>query len=187
MSNKKAFTLIEVLISIALVGLILPPLYKLITLMNDSNNQIYNYVKKQSKESKIINTLYLDILSSDGNISINQDDFDRICIKQTNNSLYGTPYSKVCWVVLKEKNKLVRIEGTNYNLPLNLEDKVHIDSAFENIELFDIYRNKKDVLVILKKLHQNPITFAIYGINKPIKKKKRKKEKKNSTSIKIDK
>jgi len=176
MSNKKAFTLIEVLISIVLVGLIIPPLYKLITLMNDSNTQIFNYVKKQSRESKVLDTLYLDILSSDGNISITKNDFSRLCIMHTNNSLYATPKPKVCWVVLKNNNTLVRLEGNNYNLPLNLESNIHIDSTFKDIELFDVYRQKSNILVILKRKHQEPVAFEIYGINTPTKKKKTQKK-----------
>jgi len=174
--KQSAFTLIEVLISIVLVGLILPPLYKLITLMNDSNNQIYGYVKKQDKESKIINTLYLDILSSDGNISVNKDDFDRLCIRHTNNSLYGNSKAKICWIVLKEKNRLIRIEGNAYELPLDSENIVHINNAFDNMELFDIYRTKEDILVFLKQKHQDIITFAIYGVNQHQKKEKKKKK-----------
>jgi prepilin-type N-terminal cleavage/methylation domain-containing protein len=164
MGSKKAFTLIEVLISIVLVGLILPPLYKLITLMYDSNSQIYTYVKKQSKESKIINIMYLDLLSSDGNISIQKDDFSRVCINSTNNSLYGHPKSKVCWVVIKENNTLVRVEGKDYRLPLDLEDNVEVYNSFKNLELFDVYKNKSDVLVVLKQRKQKPIAFNIYGI-----------------------
>jgi len=176
MKGKKAFTLIEVLISIMLVGLLLPPLYKLINLMNDSNAQIFSYVKKQSITSKIIDTLYLDILSSDGNISIVKNDFTRLCINHTNNSLYGLHQSKVCWVVLKDKHKLIRTEGSNYNLPLNLDKTIYIDNAFEHMELFDIYRSKSDILVLLKRKSQEPITFAIYGVQHPSKKKKKKKK-----------
>jgi prepilin-type N-terminal cleavage/methylation domain-containing protein len=178
MKSKKAFTLIEVLISIVLVGLILPPLYKLISLMNDSNNQIYKYVKKQNTQTDIIDTLYLDILSSDGNISVNKDDFDRLCIRHTKNSLYGKPLSQVCWAVLKSNNRLVRIEGKEFKLPLELNDQVHIDSTLSHLEIFDIYRTSSDILVILKQKHQAPITFAIYDIHKPKKKKKIKKKNK---------
>jgi len=176
LKRRLAFTLIEVLISIVLVGLILPPLYKLITLMQSSNSQIFSYVQKQKDESKAINTLYLDILSSDGNISITKDDFSRLCIESTNNSLYGLSQAKVCWVVLKEHNTLVRVEGNDYTLPLKLDDKVEVDKALDNLELFDVYRSKDGVLVIAKEQNKNPISFAIYGVYPPQKKKDSKKK-----------
>jgi len=176
LKGRLAFTLIEVLISIVLVGIILPPLYKLITLMQSSNSQIFTYVQKQKQESKAINTLYLDILSSDGNITIKKDEFTRLCMENTNNSLYGLTQAKVCWVVLKENNTLVRVEGNNYRLPLGLEDKVEVDMAMKNLDLFDVYRSKDGVLVLAQESGKKPVSFALYGIYKPQKKKPKKKK-----------
>ena len=184
MKTKKAFTLIEVLISIVLVGLILPPLYKLITLMQDSNSQIFTYVKQNTKESKLIDIMYLDFLSSDGNISISKDEFSRVCINSTHNSLYGFSNVKVCWVVVKTNNTLVRIEGTNYNLPLELDAKVESYSSLNNLELFDVYRNKTDILVIIKQKSQQPIVFEIFGVEQVL--NNQKKVNKNKKHIKKD-
>jgi prepilin-type N-terminal cleavage/methylation domain-containing protein len=176
--KRLAFTLIEVLISIVLVGIILPPLFKLITLMQDSNSQIFSYVTKQKQEAKAIETMYLDLLSSDGNITIAKNEFSRVCIENSLNSLYGLSRAKVCWLVTKEKNRLLRVEGNDYRLPLRLEDKVESDAVLSDLELFDIYRNKNDLLVIIKQKNQKPITFEIYGVHKPEKKPKKKKSKK---------
>jgi prepilin-type N-terminal cleavage/methylation domain-containing protein len=177
-SKRQGFTLIEVLISILLVGIIIPPLFKLITLMHDSNSQIFSYVKKQKQETKAIETMYLDILSSDGNITITKNDFSRVCIEKSYNSLYGLNSAKVCWIVVKDGNKLIRAEGNNYTLPLRLEDKVESDEVLTNLELFDVYRSKDAVLIIIKQKNQEPITFEVYGVNQPTKKKKKVKKKK---------
>jgi len=179
-SKKRAFTLIEVLISIVLVGIILPPLYKLITLMQDSNKQIFSYVEKQKQESKAIQTLYLDILSSDGNLTIQKNEFSRICIENSQNTLYGINQAKICWVVLKENNTLVRVEGNSYHLPLDLEEKVEVDTIATNLEIFDIYRYKDELLTIIKEQNKDPISFMVYGVNKPIKKSKKDKKKKTN-------
>jgi prepilin-type N-terminal cleavage/methylation domain-containing protein len=177
--NKRlGFTLLEVLISIVLVGIIIPPLFKLITLMQDSNSQIFQYVDKQKLEAKAIKTMYLDLLSSDGNITIQKNEFSRVCIENTLNSLYGLHSAKVCWVVLKDGNKLVRVEGNKYKLPLGLEEKVESDMVLDNLEIFDIYRNKDDILVIIQQKNKQPITFEVYGVHKPQKKTKKKKTKK---------
>ena len=178
LKRRLGFTLLDVLISIVLVGIIIPPLFKLITLMQDSNSQIFHYVDKQKQEVKAMNAMYLDFLSSDGNITITKDEFSRVCIENTLNSLYGLHSAKVCWVVIKDGNRLVRVEGNNYKLPLGLEDKVESDIVLDNLKLFDIYRNKDDILVLIQQQNKQPITFEIYGIHKPLKQSKKKKDKK---------
>ncbi|NPA59600.1 MAG: hypothetical protein GXO30_03925 [Epsilonproteobacteria bacterium] len=123
-------------------------------------------------------------MSSDGNITIKKDEFSEICIESTNNSLYGLSQAKVCWVVLKENNTLVRVEGNSYSLPLGLDDNVEADKALDNLEVFDVYRSKDSVLVIAKQRAKNPIAFAVYGVSTPQKKKPKKRKKKSRKSRK---
>jgi len=73
----------EVLVSIALLGIILPALYKSVDMLRDSNEHLFEYLEKAKKVSKATQTLYLDILSSDGNITIKKDEFTRLCMEQT--------------------------------------------------------------------------------------------------------
>jgi len=127
MANRKAFTLLEVLISIALLGIILPALYQSVDMLKDSNEHLFKYVEKSKKITKATQTLYLDILSSDGNLSIRKDDFTRLCIEQTRNSLYELPSAKVCWIVMKKDHALLRVEGNGYILPLRADDRVEAE------------------------------------------------------------
>jgi len=126
----------------------------------------------------------MDILNSDGNITIKTDEFSRLCIEQTKNSLYGLSIAKVCWVVLKEKNTLTRVEGNNYHLPLLSEEKVEADRVIPNLEIFDVYHQKDKVLVIIKQSKEEAITFLIQGVSKPVKKKPKKLKKNNNTKSK---
>ena len=174
--NHKAFTLIEVLISIALLGIVLVALFSTVTMMRDSNEHLYNYLQKAKKVTKATKVLYLDIMSSDGNITIKKDDFTRLCMEGTRNSLYALSLAKVCWVVLKKDNTLVRIEGNDYRLPKRLEDKVEVNPVMKHIELFDVYHDKDKVLVTLKQKAKEPITFMIQGVTKPVVKKVVKKK-----------
>jgi len=177
MANRKAFTLLEVLISIALLGIILPALYKSVDMLQDSNQHLFEYLEKSKKITKATQTLYLDILSSDGNITIKKDEFTRLCMEQTKNSLYALPVAKVCWVVLKKDNTLVRIEGNAYNLPLGSEERVEINPIMKGVELFDIYHQEDKILVLLQQQAKEPISFMVQGVSKPEKKKKKKKKK----------
>ena len=167
----------EVLVSIALLGIILPALFQSVDMLRDSNQHLFEYLEKAKNVSKVTQTLYLDILSSDGNITIKKDEFTRLCMEQTKNSLYALPVAKVCWVVLKKDNTLVRIEGNAYNLPLGSEERVEINPIMKDVEVFDVYHQKDKILVLLQQQAQESISFMIQGVSKPEKKKKEKKKK----------
>ena len=176
--QRGAFTIIEVLISIALMGIILPALYESVILLRNSNSHLFEHLEKAKKVTQATDTLYLDLVSSDGNISIQKDEFSRVCIENTKNSLYALSVAKVCWVVLKNNNTLLRIEGYDYHLPLKEDEKVEVNTVMENVELFDVYYAKDKILVLLQQKAKEPISFMIQGIEKPKKKKKKKKKKK---------
>lgn len=169
MANRKAFTLIEVLISIALMGLILVPLFNVVEMMRNSNSQLLHHMEKSTKITKATKVLFLDIMGSDGNFTLKKDEMSQFCMGETTNSLYELPVAKVCWLVLKEKNTLVRVEGYKYRLPLGFEDRVEVDKIMSDVEMFDIYREpKKDkVLVVIKEKKKEPISFLVQGIWKP--------------------
>ena len=174
--QQKAFTLIEVLISIALLGIVIVALFSTVTMMKSSNAHLYTYLQKSKKITKGTKVLYMDIMSSDGNITIKKDDFSRLCMQETKNSLYALSLAKVCWVVLKQENTLVRVEGNNYKLPTGFEDRVEVNPVMKHIELFDVYHQKDKVLVFIKQKGEKPITFMVQGVTKPVVKKVKKKK-----------
>jgi len=177
MAKRKAFTLLEVLISIALLGIMLPALFSAVDMLRDSNEHLLEHLEKSKKVTKATKVLYMDILSSDGNITIKTDEYSRLCMNETKNSLYNLPVAKVCWVVLKEKNTLARIEGGTYKLPLRSEDRVEVDLVMPGVEIFDVYHQKDKILVLLQEKNKEPISFLVQGITKPVKKKVVKKKK----------
>ena len=166
--QRKAFTLIEVLISIGLLGIVLVALFSTVSMMRDSNEHLHGYLQKAKKITKATKVLYLDILSSDGQINIKKDEFSQVCIESTHNSLYGLSLAKVCWVVLKKNNTLARVEGNAYSLPTRFEDRVEVNKVMKNIELFDVYHQKDKVLVLLKQVGSEPITFLVQGVLNPV-------------------
>ena len=171
MSNRKAFTLLEVLISIALMGIVIVALFSSVDMMQNSNQQLAQYLEKSKKITKATKVLYLDILGSDGNITIQKDEFSRVCMEETQNSLYALPAAKVCWIVLKKDNTLARIEGNNYQLPVGSEERVEVDSIMNNIEVFDVYHEKDKVLVLIQQQGKEPVSFMLQGITKTVPKK----------------
>lgn len=183
MHNRKAFTLVEVLISIALLGIVIVALFSSVDMMQDSNQQLLKYLERSKKTTDATKVLYMDIMASDGNITIQKDEFSRVCMEETRNTLYALPSAKVCWVVLKNENTLARIEGNYYHLPTLSEEKVEIDPVMTNMEVFDIYHEQDKLLVIMKQSKQEPISFMLQGITKPqIKKKTPTKTDTNTTT-----
>lgn len=181
-TNRKAFTIIEVLISIGLLGIVLVALFSTVTMMRDSNSHLLGYLEKAKKITKATTVLYLDIARSDGNITIKKDEFTRLCMEGTKNSLYALSLAKVCWVVLKKNNTLVRVEGNNYRLPTGQEERVEVNSVIEHVEIFDVYHKEDKVLVFLKQKGKKSISFMIQGIKKPVVKKVAKKPNPNDTN-----
>ena len=174
---RRGFTLIEVLISILLLGIIMVALFSVVSMMRDSNAQLYTYLQKAKKVTQSTKVLYLDIIASDGNITITKDEYSRVCMEETGNSLYGLSLAKVCWLVLKEENTLVRVEGNGYHLPTRYEEKVEVDPVIKHVELFDVYHQKDKVIVLLKEKHKEPISFMVQGITKPKPPQKKKPKK----------
>ncbi len=184
MFNHKAFTLLEVLISITLLGIVIVALFSTVDMLHNSNQHLLEYLKKSKKITRATKVLYLDIMASDGNITIKKDEYSRVCMEKTRNSLYALPTAKVCWVVLKKNQTLARIEGNAYHLPLKSEERVEVDSIMTGIEIFDIYHQKDKVLVLIQQQGKEPISFMLQGITKPKVKKKKKSAKKKAKPVK---
>ncbi len=78
---------------------------------------------------------------------------------------------------------MLRSEGVGYALPLNSDDIVAVDVAMHNIEIFQVYRSKDEVLVIVKQKSKTPISFIVYGVPEKQKKKKTKKISQQSKKV----
>ena len=178
MSNKKGFTLIEVLISVTLLSLVLMALYKSEEILRDSNRHLFKHLQSSTKSLKGSKTLFIDIMKADNNITIDTNDkFHRLTLTSTGNSLYGQGRAKVVWLVYKEQNTLLRLEGGEYDIPLKTEQNVEIDVIAKNVELFKVYKSKTKtkILAMLKLKGQEAQVFMSQNLQLPPKPPKKKK------------
>lgn len=166
-TKRPAFTLVEVLISITLLSLVLMALYKSADILRNSNLHLFKHLEKSTHTLKGSKTLYMDLIHADHNISINSEEkFHRLTINNTRNSLYGQGLAKVVWLVYKEKNTLLRLEGGEYQIPLRNEEHVEVDVIAKNLELFKIYKSKKNnkILAMIQIQGQEPQLFMVQNI-----------------------
>jgi len=175
MRMRRAFTLLEMLISTALLALVLIGLYGALNMQKRSTKHLFGFLTQALDADRGAVVLYRDIFQSDGNITLVNGEFDRLCLERTSHSLHGLSQAKVCWVVAKEGRALLRIEGNDFRLPLRSSDGVEIDEVMKPMALFDVQKNKKSVLVALQQLNRDPYAFLVQGVEPPPKIKKKKK------------
>jgi prepilin-type N-terminal cleavage/methylation domain-containing protein len=174
MRLRHGFTLLEMLISTVLMSLVLFGLYGALDMQQTSTKHLFDFLGKALDADRGVVVLYRDIFQSDGNITIKNGEFDRLCLNNTSHSLHGLAQAKVCWIVSKEDKALLRIEGNGFRLPLKFSDGVEIDEVMKPVSLFDIQKDKKKVLVGLQQINRDPYVFLVQGIEPPPKKVKKK-------------
>ncbi len=165
--TKKGFTLVEILVSIVLLGLISVFVSSTIYQTKNNNKLFKDKVFKSTKNEIFLDTLYKDILLSS---NLNISNYKKYTIIQllSNNSVYGISHPYIAWLVLKQNNTIVRLESAKkISLPIseNVQKFVYMDTAQKNCQYFqaNLSKDKKSVLIFIKIKKQKPI---IYEINK---------------------
>lgn len=163
--NNKAFTLLEVVVSIFILGLI-------ITLFS---NAVINY-KKHSDwfEQKTVNgielansskTLYAD-LSSAKQITINQYTNYSTILFSSNHSLYGLNNPNIAWYVLDNNKTIIRVESQdNFDLPVKKEQKnrLYADEFGSKCEEFKILKSKNTLFIKIN-INGQAMQFAVNSV-----------------------
>lgn len=181
MKAQRGFTLLEMLISTALLSLVLLGLYGALNMQQRSTKHLFSFLTQALDADRGILVLYRDIYQSDGNITLKNGEFDRLCLENTSHSLHGLASAKVCWIVAKEDRALLRIEGNGYRLPLRYSDGVEIDKVMGPMELFDVQKDKTKVLVGVQALNRDPYVFVVQGVEPPPKPSRKKPKPKEPT------
>lgn len=140
---RKAFTLIEMMISISILSIMMIYLYKTNSSVNQSNIFYEREVNKLNHLTLKKRVLFLDIsLSLYQQISIVHIDKESdILFLQTTNSLHRRVNPFVVYIVKNEK--LYRLESLKkLTYPFSDADKFDVD-CFGDIDIFRVYKQKK--------------------------------------------
>ena len=167
---KRAFTLIEVIISIFLLTLVVFALYKNLNIVKKSTIQLHTHLENSQKDIKSYKLLYLDLLQMTNRpiITSKEKNYDRVCFF-SKNSLYGLSKAYICWAVHKRDNKLLRVESTKkFILPPQVDTPLQIDIIKKDIKIFKVYIHKKEnqLLVYIKDKKEMSFKVKAIGIAK---------------------
>jgi len=163
--KKRAFTLIEILVSVMLIGLISIFVASSIHQTKKGSKSFERIVKKTSKTEEFVKILYEDILQSN---SIDIKEYKRYSILSLRgkNSIYDISYPYTVWLVLKRDNTLIRLESAReIKLPIKEETQKYIfaDSIQKECQTFllKLSRDKKSVLVYIELKNYKKILFEV--------------------------
>jgi hypothetical protein len=146
----RAFTIIEMLISIILFSLLFLAMQNLLKVEKSSLSSIKRVVNSDNLEEKTIKVLYNDILTSTNQkIICKSKDFCRLYLK-SRNSLYDNVYPYIFWYVSKQGNYLIRIESYK-EINETFIPQIYDADRFLKLTKFKIYQNKNKFFVYLKK------------------------------------
>jgi len=131
---KKSFTLIELLISIAIFSILILAMSSVIKEVNSSKEFIIKHYKIQ--KNYLVKVLYYDILNASDIkiIHTKNPNYDTIILK-TSNSLYKLINPTVTWYI--SKRALIRKENAPFAI-----DKFNI-----NMKIFKIYKKNSKFFV----------------------------------------
>lgn len=148
--KKKAFTLIEVLISITLLIIIVLFLYQALDITTKSNKFFSNKLSIQTDRIRLKDIFVMDIIHSGANmienITENRDKNTILSLKSTN-TYHHSSYNNITYLISREDN-LIRIENkikfTKGKVDYDFFNQAYIDILASNIDKFKVaYKNKK--------------------------------------------
>jgi len=158
---KKAFTLIEVLITTILTSLLMLVLYGTINNLRHSNTFYEKKLDELDEKNKALTLLRNDILGARKFTLIDNDPKNYSVLSlATQSSIYGIEYPFVIWLVMKENKKLIRLESA-FPIPLPLDPKylhlVHLDTIGEGYTIFKVMKQQEQIIITLKQESHEPI------------------------------
>ncbi|MDR2635291.1 MAG: prepilin-type N-terminal cleavage/methylation domain-containing protein [Campylobacteraceae bacterium] len=148
---KRAFTLLEVIISIAIFALIAVYMYQSINVVTIGNSFYERKYTDDERTDKVRRLFYNDLfLQTDvyANAAINQNgDFD-IFYLHTKNSIHAMTSPYVAYFVndgalFRVESKAREIMPPNYQVA----ERIKVDKLFDNVTLFRIYENQNSYLI----------------------------------------
>ena len=165
---RKAFTLIELVISIVILSIMMLFLYKSYAMLNRTNALLTDETQLIAKKELLKKVIYLDLTLAMSINILNQSKTEDIVVLQTANSIHKRFNPFVAYII-REK-KLYRIESLRpiRSYPLSADSEFVADEL-GNAEIFRVYKSKdskKDVyLTHIKFAKKDEILLKVRALN----------------------
>ena len=165
---RKAFTLIELMISIAILSIMMLFLYRSYAMLNRSNQLLSQEGKVIAKKELLKKVIYLDFTLAMSVSVLNQSKTEDVVVLQTGHSLHQRFHPFVAYII--KDAKLYRIESLRpiKSYPLSVESEFVTDFLGE-VEIFRTYKSiestKNLYLVHIKFSKDDAIVLKVRGLN----------------------
>lgn len=169
---KKSFTLVEVIISVILFGIIIGALMQSIESMKNSNKSHLVIALQQQKNGQFQKTIFSDLINakfSDTNIVILKD--KNILSFKSSNTYHDPFKTHISYFISKEKNLLRAECATALKIDDKFDaykyfDKCNIDILKSNVEVFEPIKIEKSnqINLFIKTNDDNIINFGVSQI-----------------------
>ncbi len=140
---RKAFTLMELMVSIVLIVLITLFLFGAIASSKLSNDTLLKHSTAEVVRMDLFELIYRDVMESIEIKSLeSKDKHFNIIEMQTQNSLYGIAAPYVSYYVNSQTNTLTRLESAReVRLPVKYEDEnfIMVDELLKEVTAFNFY------------------------------------------------
>lgn len=162
---RKAFTLVELLLSLVLTMLIVYFSYSFLNDAKAKGNWGFETDKKAMQHSFLFDTLKNDLMFSESYQIQGGKEYSILKLK-TKNSLHVSGEPFVVWLVLKDKAELVRLESADeisLPVPESFIYKVYMDGFGVNCEVFKAYisSGSTDMMAFVKIKDEKPYIFEV--------------------------
>ena len=167
---KRAFTLLEVVISITLFMILLIFLYKTLDQTKHSNNKLSSHTENIKYKNELYDIFLEDILESRSKIEIKKDNDKNSLLRfESSNSYHNSFFNHITYLI-SSNDKLIRIESKDkFNFgetQIGFYDYAFIDILLEDIEYFEVNENSKksneNYVFVVKQKDKERIIFNTY-------------------------
>ena len=164
---KKAFTLLELLISITLFMIIVVFLYKTLDQTKHSNN-LFSNKQEILKESNHLHNIFLEDIAEISSVSLPFHDKNKNVIVKINtyNTYHNAFFNNVTYLINSSK-ELIRIESKTVFEHLQPIEEAFFNDAFidvllEDVEYFDVENSGNNYVFVIKQKNKDRVFLNTY-------------------------
>jgi len=145
---RRAFTLIELMISVILLSIIVTFLYQSVAQLQNSNQQLMKNTQKTVARENLLNILYMDFINLSSLNIVDKVEKTDVFVLQTSNSFYAMSQPFVRYVV-GDDEVLRRIESVRDTLDFE-NSFFRFDRIANDVRMLKVYESDGHYFIYIK-------------------------------------